>query len=75
LEFDYASTEGFTWVIPLSNDKTNYYSNLKKAGIPTIGSYVWNGKKFNCEKNDCLMMMDNGRGHQNYGVAYFWVLF
>ena len=60
--------------MPLSDDKTHYLANSKKGGVVTTGSYTIKGKKYECKNNDCQIMIDLGRGHHNYGVAYYWVL-
>ena len=76
LDFDYDQSPASIFVVPMSNDKKSYFANLKKPGIKVSGSYKYEGKKYDCDKTgNCLMIMDNGRTHNPYGVAYFWGLF
>ena len=75
LLFDYSEVPSMNWVMPLSQDKTQYFTTMKKAGLVVIGDYTYHGKKYQCtSQKDCLLMIDNGRGHHNYGVAYFWAM-
>ena len=73
LSFKTKQSPSSIWVIPLSNDKKNYFTAMKQP-VATEGKYMLNNKNYECKDNECLMMVDNGRGHFNYGVAYFWVL-
>ena len=63
------------FVTPMSKDKKSYFSAMKKAGLTVKGTYKYQGKSYNCaERGQCLMMIDNGRTHNPYGNAYYWVL-
>lgn len=73
LEFDYNQNPSNIWTTPLSNDLKSYFATMKKP-VTVTGSYTLNNKQTKCQGNDCFMMIDVGRGHFNYGVAYFWVL-
>lgn len=73
-EFDFDSQPGQTWVMPFTDDKTCYFANMKKGAVPTTGEYTFKDKKYSCKDKDCLMMIDIGRGHHNYGIAYYWAL-
>ena len=39
-----------------------------------MGTYKYKGASYKCKKGECIMMIDNGRTHNPYGVAYYWVL-
>ena len=58
--------------MPLSDDNHYYFANKKKFGIPTIGEYWVDGKHFECGRNDCLTLYDNGRGHFQYHTNWYW---
>ena len=60
------------WSIPLSNDLKTQFAAMKQP-VSLSGIYTLDGQMHQCTTK-CLMMIDNGRGHFNYGVAYFWVL-
>ena len=61
----------------MSDDKTTYLINVKKAALPLKGTYKYQGKAYECNEDakDCLISYDVGRGYHNYGVAYFWAFF
>jgi hypothetical protein len=74
LQFDFSSTKSFTWVTPLTDDKTTYLINVKKSGLPLKGFVKFKGKQVECNETmkDCLIMYDIGRGYHNYGASYYW---
>ncbi|CDW81735.1 UNKNOWN [Stylonychia lemnae] len=73
LTFDYSENPGQVWATPLTNDLRTYYATQKKP-VSVVGSYSYNNQRQQCKGGDCFMMIDIGRGHLNYGMAYFWVL-
>lgn len=76
LLFDWGQNPSMEWVMPLSQDRTQYFTTMKKLGLGVVGDYTYHGKKYECTSanKDCLLTIDNGRGHHNYGVAYYWAL-
>ena len=74
LSWNQKVTKTFTWVTPLTDDKTTYFINVKKTQLPLKGFYKFNGKQYDCNDTtaDCLGMFDVGRGYHNYGGAFFW---
>ena len=58
----------------MTNDRKNFLSNSKKGSLITTGSYTYDGKKYECKDNKCLLMIDIGRGLHKYGIAYYWAL-
>ena len=75
LDFDYNEVPSSVIVVPMSVDKTYYFAALKKPGLKLTGSYSYQGKNQTCYSGDCLMMIDTGRTHTPYGVAYYWIMF
>ena len=63
------------YATPTTPDRTSYFASLKKSNLQLKGSYSYQGKKYECGKDDCMMMIDHGRTHTVYGVQYFWVMF
>lgn len=74
LAFDIAEVVSPVWVTPLSSDKSTYFACMKKPALQLVGGYKYQGKRQECTKGDCLMMMDFGRTQSIYGVSYFWVM-
>ena len=75
VNFDYEEVPSCVYVTPLTNDLKTYFSSLKKPGLQVVGSYSYQGKQYECDDGgQCLMMMDTGRTHNPYGVAYFWTM-
>ena len=75
MTFDYDLSPDSVCTQPMSADKLSYFATLKKPHLDMTGSYTYQGSKQTCKDKQCLMMMDNGRTHNPYGVAYYWVLF
>lgn len=61
------------YATPLTPERTSFFSSLKKSNLQLSGHYTYEGKKHTC--SDCLMMIDDGRGHTVYGIQYYWVMF
>jgi hypothetical protein len=76
LTFDYTRAPSQVYMTPLDADKQAYFATLKKPGLQTLGSYNYQGKRYECneKKETCLMILDIGRTTQVYGIQYFWVL-
>ena len=75
LTFNYDDGPSVFYAVPMSRDKTSYFSSMKKSNLLMTGQYSYQGKKYDCtQKGQCLMMIDTGRTHNPYGVQYFWVL-
>ena len=74
LTWNQKETKSFTWITPLSDDKTTYFINVKKAQLPMKGFYKYKGQTYNCNDTDadCMVVYDTGRGYHNYGASFFW---
>eukprot|EP00347_Sterkiella_histriomuscorum_P001772 403370742 len=68
------------YLMPVTDNKQLYFANKKKFGIPTLGDYEYQGKKYHCgQKQDgsdkCLSLYDNGRAHFKYHTNWYWASF
>lgn len=74
VSWDNSNYQSFTFVQPLTDDKTTYLINVKKGARPLKGFYKFKGKQYDCNETlaNCLTLYDVGRGYANYGGAYFW---
>lgn len=68
--FRFKPMESFSWIQPLSEDRTKYFLTHRNIAVKMEGSYVYDGAKYECN-DDCLMGEDSIRASMSYPVDYW----
>lgn len=78
-KFDQNTMDSLSWIAPLSDDLTYFFSSTKQLGIQLEGSYVLNGEYYECIPGSvdqyCLLTTDSVRQNPDYGLSYYWATF